>query len=68
MFILFWFACGKKVRMLLLALSALFAVVFSKVVPNKSMRLSHGHNRDNSSGASKSGSGPSPSLPSAATE
>jgi len=62
MFILFWFACGKKVRMLLVALCALFAVVFSTVVPKKRTRSS-GYPRDTPSGASKSASVPSPSLP-----
>jgi len=66
MFILFWFTCGKKARMLIVALCALFAVVFSRVVP-KSARFSAGHNRDNSIGA-YSVSSPSPSLPSGATK
>lgn len=52
-----------KVRMLIVALCALFAVVFSTVVPKKRTGLS-GTTRDNPSGASKSASVPSPSLPS----
>jgi hypothetical protein len=66
MFILFWFACGKKVRMLMVALFALFAVVFSRVPKNRP-RSSRGHNRDNAAGASKSVSSPS-ALPPASTK
>jgi len=58
MFILFWFTCGKKMRILIVALCALFAVVFSSVVPKK-------RTRDTPSGASKV-SVPSPSLPATA--
>jgi hypothetical protein len=67
MFILFWFACGKKVRMGIIALFALFAVVFSTVVPQKRTRSS-GYTRDSPSGASKSASIPSPSLSPATTK
>jgi len=64
MFILFWFACGKKMCALIVTLCALFAVVFSTIVPKK---RSSGSPRD-ASGASKSASVPSPSLLPATTK
>eukprot|EP00456_Euglypha_rotunda_P036468 TRINITY_DN2799_c0_g1_i37.p1 TRINITY_DN2799_c0_g1~~TRINITY_DN2799_c0_g1_i37.p1 ORF type:complete len:418 (+),score=47.86 TRINITY_DN2799_c0_g1_i37:61-1314(+) len=36
MFILLWFTCGKKLRMLLVAICALFAVIFHRIVPKGS--------------------------------